>query len=73
MSQQSLFPIEVVDPDEVEPEDKRLARIDAYDRWNADYLRDFYMRRAAAILSSGDVTRIRLLREWQARERRQAA
>lgn len=53
--------------------DNLLKARDAEDTYRRDLLRDFYMRRAAAILSSGDVTRIRLLREWQARERRQAA
>lgn len=67
MTQLILFPVEIIDPAEVEPEDARLARLNAYDAWNAAYLRRFYRERAAAILASGDGVRIRLYREWQAR------
>jgi len=68
MSQLILFPIEVVDPAEVEAEDARLARLDAIDRYNEMMLRDFWNRKRSAILASGDKTRLKLLREHDDRE-----
>lgn len=64
MSQISLFPIDQVDPAEVESEDHRIARMNARDIYNADLLRRMYTRKAAEILASGDVWRIRLYMAW---------
>lgn len=62
--QHSLIEIDQFDPAEIEPEDKRIARVNAADAWNTAYLARFNQRRAAAILSSGDATRIRLYNDW---------
>jgi hypothetical protein len=48
--------------------DNLTAAQDAYDEYNAAFLRRFYASRAAAILASGDTVRIRLYREHLARE-----
>lgn len=73
MSQPLLFAVEIVDPDEVESEEKRLARMNAYDVWTAAFYRRFYTERAARIRASGDPVRIRLYEAWQARQRQVAA
>lgn len=46
---------------------------DARDRYNAAYLADFYDRKRADILASGDATRIRLLAEHDARQAKRIA
>jgi hypothetical protein len=48
--------------------DNPLAANDARDRYQAAYLADFYDRKRADILASGDKTRIELLREHDERE-----
>jgi hypothetical protein len=68
MTQQSLFPIDLVDPAEVEPEDARIARLDAIDRFNERHLRDFWNRKRAVIEASGDTVRLKLLMEHDDRE-----
>lgn len=76
MNQLILFPIERVDPVEVETDTARVRRIQAYDAWQAAYLRDFYARRGRVILASGDLTRVNLYFEHLARhdkQRREAA
>jgi hypothetical protein len=69
MNQQSLFPIEVVDPDETESEAHAIARREAYDVYTAALLHRTYTRKAAEILASGDVYRIRLYRAWLNKQR----
>lgn len=73
MSQPLLFAVEIVDPDEVESEEKRLARMNAYDVWTAAFYRRFYTERAASIRASGDGVRIRLLVAYEQRQRERAA
>lgn len=69
MTRLILFSIESVDPAEVESEEKRLARLNAYDAWQRDFMRRFYAERAASIRASGDPVRIRLLVAYEQRER----
>lgn len=64
MNQQSFFPIEPVDPAEVERPDDHAARLAAALAFNDDYLRRFYRIRLPEILSSNDVTRIQLFLDW---------
>lgn len=49
MTQLILFPIELVDPDDVVSEETRLARMTAYDAYHAVYLRHFWNARRAVI------------------------
>lgn len=60
MTQASLFPIDQVDPAEVEAPEHHIARQQAAADWNAVYLSNFYARKAAAILASGNLTRVNL-------------
>lgn len=53
--------------------DNLLKARDAEDAYRRDLLRDFYARRAADILSSGDVTRIALYEAWLKREQLRSA
>lgn len=48
MTQTYLFDIDQVDPVEVVSEAHRIARQNAYDDWQAAFLRRFYARREAA-------------------------
>lgn len=41
-----------------------IARRAAYDDWNAAFLQRFYTARAAEMMNSGDVTRIRIYQSW---------
>lgn len=68
MSQLILFPVELVDPSDVESEEQRLARMNVVDAWRESHLRRFWNARRAAILASGDPVRQRLLREHDERE-----
>lgn len=73
MTQPALFPIDQVDPAEVEPEEHHIARMNAADVYNQSILSQSYARKAQEILASGNVTRIRLFRAWQARQQEAAA
>jgi hypothetical protein len=53
--------------------DNLTAAQDEYDKYNAAFLRRFYTSRAAAILSSGDTTRISLYEDWLKREAKRMA
>lgn len=62
--QQSLFPIDPVDPAEAERPDDYAARLAAALAFNDAYLSIFYRIKLPEILASRDTVRIRLFLDW---------
>lgn len=64
MNQQSLFPIDPVDPEEAESPDHHAARLAAALAFNDAYLRGYYRTHLPGIIGSQDTIRIRLFLDW---------